>query len=513
MIKHLIRKGVLFFSDASPLITVTITTLITGFILIIRFNLIQTYITDLAGIEQNVIYGIQRIILNKDLYTDPEKPPFAIIQYSPLYYYICAFIVKILNLYSEPGDLHKIYVISRSLSLFFGILCSYIFFYITQRHFSSKKFISLVGAFLVFIFQYEHHYAARPDSLLDACLLLIILMILEFYTASVKSKWLYIYGIVFLSFMAVLIKQSGIQIIILLVAFFILKQDKVVVIHVLATTIVFSLIFFFINKIVFGDFFYKNVIDGIINGINISPMHKRILNRKEYYYVLALLCFILIRAIKGSLETRLSFQEQLLLFISFGMFVFAFGISLKTGSTIQYFSSFQNTALLAFFCYVTQHKKEDYNFNISFAVICITLFTFRGIDYFFYRNYQYLSTSYKTNNQELKADYNEQKKVSEYIAGRIKPDEYIVVQQGLIAGYFNTTQYTLVPQQDILACCSYPLGVYNYSVLKSLIDQGKIKYIVLSKGSEMPIIAGLSFSEYSYKPHIDIGKYTIFEFK
>jgi hypothetical protein len=45
---------------------------------------------DIFGVEQNVIFGIQRLVSGDKLYANPEQAPFSSILYSPLYYILTA---------------------------------------------------------------------------------------------------------------------------------------------------------------------------------------------------------------------------------------------------------------------------------------------------------------------------------------------------------------------------------------------------------------------------------------
>src|SRR5690348_10182121 len=56
---------------------------------------------DLGGLERNVAVGIARLLRGESLYTNPEQPPFAIIQYGPVYYVIVAGICRVLGIGAE----------------------------------------------------------------------------------------------------------------------------------------------------------------------------------------------------------------------------------------------------------------------------------------------------------------------------------------------------------------------------------------------------------------------------
>ena len=91
------------------------TFLVFGIYLIYRIVLIFYPQPDAGGVENNVIWFIQRLLDGRHLYTDPESPPYAVAQYTPLYYYITAGIGKIIGI--SPEDVLSVFRLSRTVSL------------------------------------------------------------------------------------------------------------------------------------------------------------------------------------------------------------------------------------------------------------------------------------------------------------------------------------------------------------------------------------------------------------
>lgn len=77
--------------------------------------------------EANVIYTIQDAMRGGVLYPHPEHPPFAITQYSPLYYIAVAEMANLLRL--VPGEqVSQVYQAGRGLSVLMALLISGVVF-------------------------------------------------------------------------------------------------------------------------------------------------------------------------------------------------------------------------------------------------------------------------------------------------------------------------------------------------------------------------------------------------
>lgn len=117
---------------------------------IYRIILIFYQHPDAGGVEGNIIYFIQRLLDGLTIYTNPERAPYAIAQYSPLYYYLVAGASKLIGLTSD--DILSIYMVSRSISLFLNIIFIFIIYLTANRAFSVSKEKSISVAIAAFIF-------------------------------------------------------------------------------------------------------------------------------------------------------------------------------------------------------------------------------------------------------------------------------------------------------------------------------------------------------------------------
>ena len=74
---------------------------------------------DIYGIEQNVVYSLQLLFADKPLYTNPQEPPYNVVQYTPAYYGIADVLASIFRVSAD--NVYGVYLLARGLSISFGI--------------------------------------------------------------------------------------------------------------------------------------------------------------------------------------------------------------------------------------------------------------------------------------------------------------------------------------------------------------------------------------------------------
>ena len=87
--------------------------------LTLRIILVFSYIPETGGASLDVLYGILRILKGRNLYNNPELPPYAVVQCMPLYYYVVAGLSQILGI---SQSIHAVSVINRLCALGFNLL-------------------------------------------------------------------------------------------------------------------------------------------------------------------------------------------------------------------------------------------------------------------------------------------------------------------------------------------------------------------------------------------------------
>ena len=77
-------------------------------------------VSNIGGIEPNVIYTLQKVLAGYHLYENPAVAPFPITQYSPMYYKIVVAFGKLFSI--NPNEPAQVFLLSRFSSLFFNML-------------------------------------------------------------------------------------------------------------------------------------------------------------------------------------------------------------------------------------------------------------------------------------------------------------------------------------------------------------------------------------------------------
>ena len=84
----------------------------------IRFVLAFSYVPETGGSSLDVLYGIVRMLSGRTLYTNPELPPYAVIGYMPLHYYVVAGVCQ---LFGVAQNIHDVSTVNRIIILMFNL--------------------------------------------------------------------------------------------------------------------------------------------------------------------------------------------------------------------------------------------------------------------------------------------------------------------------------------------------------------------------------------------------------
>ncbi len=110
------------------------------------------------------------------------------------------------------------------------------------------------------------------------------------------------------------------------------------------------------------------------------------------------------------------------------------------------------------------------------------------------------------------ADYAECTSVASFLKKSVKNDEYIFTAfhrenvMNLLIG-----EKALFPTREIVFFCAEPLKVFDYSRFSSMVEGGKVKYLVGKKGVQPDMFLGVAFHD--YEKMLSVGSYDIYEHK
>lgn len=168
----------------------------------LRWNMLHQHRVELGGVELNVIHGIQKVMLGQALYEDTEKPPFDVIQYTPVYYLVCAGIGKAIGLAGD--DARANFLVSRWVSLFAWLLTG-LLVYRACRAAGAASWSSAMAAGVTLCCAWEQSFS-RMDSLVLATSAATVLYVIK-WSVTGDLRMLRIAAVV--AVIGLFTKQSG----------------------------------------------------------------------------------------------------------------------------------------------------------------------------------------------------------------------------------------------------------------------------------------------------------------
>lgn len=496
--------------------------LILLFIMLVSFRAIVIFlkVSDLGGMEQNVIYSIQQFLNNGKLYTSPLKAPFSITQYTPAYYILNAFTAKVLGF--NEYNVYPLYYIGRSWNLLFNFASSYIIYRIGKDYFTISANKALLLFVASFALNFAHNFAVRPDSLHDFAGIAALYTFISYYKLN-RKKFTTLLFAVALTALAVFSKQSGIQFIIIFVGFSFMIRDWVTMVKLIVLTILLYGILFYGTYLAYPSFF-ENIIGGVKNGIDVNNFVKYILTRSIFVLTgWPLIFYFLYLLISKNLIFKGTNSSRLLAISGLGTLIFASVTALKMGATTQYYVVFMNLASIVALNQSSQiitslngMKFYIYKYSLVpiFCFFIITIFgfyTFRLITNF--KNDPKLISQKAATSEIVKLIDEDQKNTKgKYIYSNLGTDTYAPSRQYLNNIYFKNC---LVPQRDILEYSTSKLEVVGYSEFEKLLKNGDIEYIIDSNpNSKYEIVKDFNkIKKSDYTLLLNIEGYLVYKIK
>jgi len=307
--------------------------------LITRLVLVFFYNSNFGGVDQNVIYGIQRLLLEEALYQDTESGLYAIMQYTPLYYYLSSWVAQLLAI--NAYEVQSLYILTRSVALFFSLASVLMSILTIQLYFPQRHILWLLGLGTLII--PTSHYFLRGDSL-HFFLFSSTLYFFIRYTYSPKSVF-FIFSAIFAA-LAILTKQSGILLPFIIGVYLLFIEKKILksfIFGVLTVAVAWLILHLLIGNNYL--FFYKNAYLGLKNGFSIAFIvdmfsSQFYLDISPHYVLGGLMVYLFLWKSK---EKQHQFNGLAIIL----SFIFAMLTGLKIGSSSNYFTEFIYAILIS----------------------------------------------------------------------------------------------------------------------------------------------------------------------
>lgn len=467
--------------------------------LLYRILIIWSIQPDLGGVENTIVYFIQKDLSGISIYTNPELPPYSINQYGPLYYSLAVFIGKLLKI--NPDDVLIVFILNRSLSLFLNLLYAVIVFLIGRNVLLLTKSRSIAVAIFTFIF-IEITSFARADSLNHV----FFFLALYFFLLGSKIKFqnkTYLILAALISVLAFFTKQSSFALAaIIFFWLFFSKQYKALPIYLTTYLFTFLACLLIIANIYGLDAFYMNAVLGVNNGINLGLFWGNII--KPFFASFGLLFLPAAIFLFYFLRKQ---KEDYLRFLAYAMIlqlIISTLFSLKFGSHINYFTEFWT---LLFLCaafswdaFVKAMKETVFPIFPNFSIALLLCLKIALVSFPLFKELT-------EGNKNRKPFFEKEKKVADDIEKDIGDSSGLYVFNDLFSpqSFMNNLLYkkAILPQEEIVFFTTYQRKVFDYSNFKNLFSTGKVKYIISNSSDNIPHFLDFTINGYSLKKEIE----------
>ena len=249
----------------------------------------------LRGVEMNVVFSVQKLLLGKSLYSDPSDVQFDVTQYSPAYYYIVRVLASMLGLAAD--DAQSLTALGRGLSVVIALVTAGLVVIWARRVFAVSSRDALIVAGYGLVATSPWWFIARPDALLELCVVAGAWCATEARPEEPRRFWTWTLASVAAGWLAMLTKQNG-----AVVLLFPLLMPAVsrrwaafsaVAIGILALVAATA----WAAPHLLGPWVWANVVDGIKQPLSFFEAVTRVYTPlfTRHGFVLALLCFVTMR--------------------------------------------------------------------------------------------------------------------------------------------------------------------------------------------------------------------------
>ncbi len=444
-------------------------------LLLINVFVALAYYPNAALNETAIGYYIARLLKGMPLYMQPDQAPFNVVQYTPLYYYLCAGIGKIMRI--SPDNIHGIHILIRGVSLAINIISFRILYITLVQNFRVNHKWAFIFSFYSMITGY---FLAVLQGRCDTLEFLFSALAIYFITKTFSVQHLHLYILAALSaVLAVFSKQSGIVAVGLVFAVMLCqKQWKSLLISLLATVVSTGLLMWLSAESI--QVFLANVVGGVRNPLDFKWFYKAILlNILQPAFIIA---FGIMLTVKW-LSQKTDIFKAFLLFAFAAYLGFACLTVLKIGSHLGYFVP---ALTMVFMMMAVDFSETDTSQQASQNRTNVYLMLISSI--FFGFVFMGSLVNYGSNWGTWKAEYANQQAIRKYFTDSLKiaDNEYILVSRGGYDTYLKEILYdkTFICQNEIIFNCLLPTGVFNYEKLFETTRNGTLKYIVTAAGEK-----------------------------
>ena len=434
-------------------------------VLLLRITLVFSYVPETGGVSVNVLFALMRLLNGFPLYSNPELPPYPVVQYMPLHYYVVLLFAKISGI---QQNVHAVSVLNRLLCLAYDLLVIIPIRNILIKIFgiSSKRLIA--SAFMCIFLVLPNPDYSRVDNLYLLLFFIAVYFFLKFISESNSNSRNLIYGAVTAA-LAIFTKQSGLFLlgaIEIYLIFFYRKWKSFLQLNAVVLFTVLLLFYLFAGNQSFA--FYQNTVLGLKNGISLNWFDEVIIKTfffRMYFFVAVGLALAIL-----SLKTFKNERLRFIGIISIVVFACSVSASLKWGSSTNYFTEFLSLTFISSAVYLNTNPPVSP--LPKYAAIPVSLFFILVV--FNDKGWGHLANLNKS-----KRNYAQSMEVHHYLSEKLQKDDLLFInfhKENLLNVMFYA--HAVFPQREIITHCTYPKKIFQYDDFSDQFQKGKVKFYV-----------------------------------
>jgi hypothetical protein len=475
--------------------TVAMTVLCSLVLIGLAVWLARSGLISIVGVDLNVVFTIQKVLLGQPVYTDPAAPPFEVAQYGPLFYLLVAGVASVVGV--TGSDAEAITLLARVVAIVINLAIAGVVYRFVRDHLGGDRPLAVVTSAFSFIATSPWYFVARPDGLMALALLGALYCVLhgERNASGRAGAWLVAAGV--LAFAAAAAKQNGVSAAIIVLGYLGLRREWRAAAVVLAACLGSAVLMGVAGAPLLGDFVRENLVDGVRNGVSFryAVSTTYLVFAGNFIGFLALLLFVLL-----SWPRRVRSPVRLLLLLSLGwLFAFSTVTALKVGSADNYYNEFIIVGAVAIAAFLIEGRKLRLPSAPTLAAIAsLYLLVFLPL----WTARQVVRYGFERREAPRIGWY---QGVVQYLQDgtQADPEALVLGPRGFPTAF---PERGIIPQGE-LARLANRRGLVDYSRFREYAASGRIGYVIQWRGEPLYNFLGADFTRFVHVQ--DVGAYSI----
>lgn len=445
----------------------------------------------IGAAEPNVIYTLQKYLAGRPLYGNPDEPPFDVTQYSPLYYVITGAIGALAGV--EATDAQAVWRLGRLTAFVLAVCALGAHYTLLTRVLRVSRGIAICAVAYAFVATCPYLYYARPDVLLTLWTVVALLFLFRSIDQAGAAATRSVVAATAAVFLACASKQSGVATLGVLVLYLLVSREWRQLAAAAATIVACGLAsVLLVGSVDAAHNLEANIVDGVQNGVDYYHGVLQLFIpyvRSEIILIAGMV--ILVLRVFGPVSA----VERLFAIALPVLFAFAAATGLKVGSGPNYFNEFAFIGTAALAWAIERHRPEQGSQSIlaALAICLIVLLPVRTTERGYVLTYGRSEPGSLTplRSSQLSA-YLE---LADFLKANTDPHkgEYVLTFD---RGLMTLLPFHAVAPQTELALKRYEQGLSDMRAFRSLVEDGRIKYVVFLRGEIRRNYLGVDLQEH-----------------